>query len=164
MGIVQDGDKAPKSMKLTGGQAPRFLGVLDGGAQRPALEKTEQTIERLGTFSNLDAHFNQARSKGVSKADASSIPGSERDVGNYEFSVDPLLDEQPDKRPSETAACPITDSGANAENYEFPIDPLIDELPDSRPSEAATASIVDSGGDAENYEFPVDPLLNEPLE
>jgi hypothetical protein len=95
MGVVRAGEPAPKSVKLTGGQAPRFLGVLDLGAHRPALEKTEETMERFGLFSSLDEHFDRAhdnRHHNEANPAQDSGPGST----DYNFPVDPVLDILPE--------------------------------------------------------------------
>jgi hypothetical protein len=67
--------------------------VLDRGAQRPALEKTEETMEMFGIFSSLDERFNQAH---ASKTDGNPNVGSEAGAGDYDFAVDPVLDTLPE--------------------------------------------------------------------
>jgi transposase InsO family protein len=95
MGIETNGEDAPKSVKLTGGQAPRFLGVLDRGAVRPALEKTEETMQLFGIFSSVDDHFNQtsATNDGAVKPEAAQPDLSS---GDFAFAVDDALGDIPE--------------------------------------------------------------------
>jgi hypothetical protein len=96
MGVVREGERAPKSAKLTGGQAPRFLGVLDSGAQRPALEKTKETMERFGLFSSLDEHFNRAHDNKPQNEPNPVHEDSDAGSADYNFAVDPILDILPE--------------------------------------------------------------------
>jgi hypothetical protein len=93
MGLVQDGEKPAKSIKLTGGQAPRFLGVLDRGAARPALEKTDETMVMFGMFSNLDAHLTKTHDGRTPQSQNAAGDAADAEATQtYDFPVDPILD------------------------------------------------------------------------
>jgi putative transposase len=93
MGLVRDGEKPAKSIKLTGGQAPRFLGVLDRGAARPALEKTDETMVMFGMFSNLDAHLTKTHDGRTPQSQNAAGDAADAEATQtYDFPVDPILD------------------------------------------------------------------------